>query len=347
MKGVTDTRHNAFTLVELLTVIAIISLLIGILIPSIAAARNQAKAGTSRAQISSIGKAAESFHGENDHYPLSRGENPFESSVVALNGAQWLTMQLSGPELAGYVRPVLQNDTNADGEINWDDWLEWYSLSPKRKYARSGPYMSADPKSAMTPEVFGAKYPATIFPSGTLLLGNDTKLPFSGDGGGSEWNNGHIPFYVDAFGNPILYYAANAGADKPFTTGNPGSNFSVGRYDMSDNASFTGADGNDGFFSINTPGLTLERQSSTGHDIATLGWDPGSNPNLWPQYVSFARYFADRNIFETTARGDADNPGTEGKIWPYNADTFILLSPGKDGTYGTNDDIANYERSGL
>jgi hypothetical protein len=37
------------------------------------------------------------------------------------------------------------------------------------------------------------------------------------------------------------------------------------------------------------------------------------------------------------------NPKASGPIRPYGADTYILLSAGKDGLYGTKDDIANFD----
>ncbi|MCH8807449.1 MAG: prepilin-type N-terminal cleavage/methylation domain-containing protein, partial [Planctomycetes bacterium] len=66
-----------FTLIELLVVIAIIVLLIGILVPALNAARDQAKKASSAARIKALGDGAEMFHKELDKYPRSAGTNPF------------------------------------------------------------------------------------------------------------------------------------------------------------------------------------------------------------------------------------------------------------------------------
>ena len=54
-------RRSAFTLIELLTVVGIIGLLVGILLPSLQAARTQARKAKVKAQISAIEKALEIF----------------------------------------------------------------------------------------------------------------------------------------------------------------------------------------------------------------------------------------------------------------------------------------------
>ncbi|MGA2499581.1 MAG: prepilin-type N-terminal cleavage/methylation domain-containing protein [Tepidisphaeraceae bacterium] len=68
----TARRRPAFTLVELLVVLAIIGLLLSILIPVVAAARTRANGLTCKSQLRQIGQAVRMYLAENkDHYPLA------------------------------------------------------------------------------------------------------------------------------------------------------------------------------------------------------------------------------------------------------------------------------------
>jgi len=63
-------RPSAFTLIELLAVIAILTLLIGILVPSLSAARRQAKANVCLSKMKGIATAFAVYLNENkDHFP--------------------------------------------------------------------------------------------------------------------------------------------------------------------------------------------------------------------------------------------------------------------------------------
>lgn len=339
MHGLKQCRAAAFTLVEMLAVIAIIGLLIGILVPAVSNARYQAQGARTQGLLSSLGDGCEQFQNENRGYPVSRGGNPFESSTypgppsVYLSGAEWLALQLAGPDLRGWVKPIKQNDCGTIG-IDQVDWLHWYENQPTHEHTRFGPYVNADGKIAQTPEIYKREHTYTGPIPDTLARGG-------GGSGSSDWSNADIPFFVDAFGYPILYYVASAYAKEPISTG-AGAGLLEGRYDQSDNAAFTGSQGGNGFYDLEEPGWDL----GTGvdpdptvtpkfHPMAILGYDPNA-PGELPPRRSFTYSIFDLRQYEMTDKGNG------GRIWPMRPDTFILISPGRDGRYGTLDDVRNF-----
>ena len=64
---------SAFTLIELLMVIAIIGILAGILIPTVGAVRKQANIAASKSQLSNYVNAMQLFKGEYSFFPLVSG----------------------------------------------------------------------------------------------------------------------------------------------------------------------------------------------------------------------------------------------------------------------------------
>jgi len=143
MLSLATSRRRGFTLIELMTVIGIIVLLVGILIPALSSVRKRAKEAATANVIKALSDGCEMFHGDFGYYPQSRGYNPFEGEAaqIPLMGAQWLTLQLSGPDGRGFVTPDAKNDANGDGRIDQDDWLNWYDLpaNQTRQFGRNGP----------------------------------------------------------------------------------------------------------------------------------------------------------------------------------------------------------------
>jgi len=110
-------RPRAFTLIELLVVVAIIALLVSILLPSMAAARSQARSAACKANLHQMGIALNMYTNEHRYYPgdhLHRepGEEGYSSSPV-----MWM------PRLLTYVArqanvfwcPDAPEDTRWDG----------------------------------------------------------------------------------------------------------------------------------------------------------------------------------------------------------------------------------------
>ncbi|MHC4229911.1 MAG: type II secretion system protein, partial [Planctomycetota bacterium] len=89
MKSTTkqSNRRAAFTIVELLTVMSIIVILIGLLVPALNQVKRYAHEVKQRAQLKSIATAIELFNSEFDGYPDSSAMGP---DGMAYSGAMKL-----------------------------------------------------------------------------------------------------------------------------------------------------------------------------------------------------------------------------------------------------------------
>jgi general secretion pathway protein G len=79
-QGTDHLRRSAFTLVELLLVLAILALLAGLVLPKLAGTGERAKVKAAVAQIDSFKTALNLFEVDNGHYP--RGKNGLNDLLV-------------------------------------------------------------------------------------------------------------------------------------------------------------------------------------------------------------------------------------------------------------------------
>ena len=343
-------RRAAFSLVELLTVIFIITLLIGILVPSINGARNAAKKATTGKALASIRVGLEMFKSDNEadfrltngyppsfaHPPIHKdydfrphlGQFPFRPSESQTDqpvvyGAHWLPAMLIGVDSQGYVKR-----SSVPRNLQDEPW-RWYTntaLEDGRILERQSLYMDVGSvRTRLTKDLPG-------------------QPPESGAYQFPDWDTMKtLPVMVDAFDQPILYYVARAHGKttnmvedrRDVTNSYAGGDQGKGTpfYFHEDNEGFTGTEieeesgwdfGNrEPFHGISKPGADLTAVTIT--DVENRD--------------TFARYIIDRKIYKAIEL----NPDvtSTAPLRPVNADSFLLISAGPDGRYGSNDDVTN------
>jgi type II secretory pathway pseudopilin PulG len=286
-------KKIGFTTVELLTVLAIISLLIGVLLPALSAVRKAAKEAKQHAQLTTIELAIIAFKNDFGDYPPSARSGPFNKRYC---GSQKLAEALLGWDLRGFY-PKSAWLPEGTGYDTTDDNLK----------QRKGPYLELATASA--------------FRLGNSALGNGL-FNTTGSLVAPE------PYVIcDVFGvkritlatgkaviagTPILYYKANTSSksiDDLTATSNR-------IYDITDN---------DALISLRRLAdwdkpLALRRP----HNIETPTQFYG-NPSANPPVIGYIQ-----------------DPKVTARPWPYRPDSYILISAGADGFYGTPDDIRNF-----
>jgi|CXWL01.1.fsa_nt_gi prepilin-type N-terminal cleavage/methylation domain-containing protein len=350
-------RRGGFSLVELLTVIFIISLLIAILIPSLNAARNAAKKSATTSVLKSLGVGLEMFKNDNGpdfpqtngyppsfvHPPLTsftdrfgaaeanEGRFPFYDEYPVVYGAHWLPAMLMGADSQGFIkRSAVPRQTPP---LLPEKWYTPEAIIGK-VIDRTPLYVS--PENATTRKT-------------SALPG---RMPVNPDLFKNREDMSHLPVFTDAWDQAILYYAANSAgkASNMVETVHKVDNIydkeEQGKgppyYFHKDNEGFTGkSDSADPVSGI--PGWDFSN-SGGNHAIKFAGPELLAEDVIKPEFKeSFAHYIVDRKIYSNLltvkAQGKPIDPKTP--LRPVNAESYLLISPGTDGKYGTNDDVSN------
>ena len=303
-KGLVRQTCGGFTLMELLIVLAIISLLVGLLLPALSVVRKAAREAKQRAQITTIELAISAFKNDYGDYPRSMWEPPPRNNYC---GSQKLSEALLGWDLMGF-HP--KSDWRADG---FD--------------AAGGPW-TYDPLKTRDDDKDGV--PDTLNerkgPYLELATANAFRLGNSSKGAGLFANTNPLapePFVIcDVFGvkkiilatgktatagMPILYYKANT-SSKSINNNPP--DFINLIYNVLDNEALT----------------AIKEQEDRIKYGPTRIWNPLSDDS-GGTFDNFYIYIRDPKVTIP---------------WPYRPDSYILISAGADGFYGTDDDIRNF-----
>ena len=281
-----SNKKAAFTIIELLTVMSIIVILIGVLVPALNKVRRFATEVKQKAQFNSIQAAVELFNSKQDGYPPS---GALDGVGQPYCGAMKLCEALMGRDLLGFHPDSV---FRADG-MDSTNTRQIYPIPPTTNNvsARLGTLLQFENANAYRlVDIYGTGNTAPFSENIFVLCDVYTRNMRTGQ----------------KMGMPILYYKADT------------SNY---LHDPNQVVSTTDSGGNIYNFYDNAPLVSLGKP-----------WEQAGGTSSQMSLTNPARFYRNtRNTQVTTVRR------------PYRTDSYILISAGFDGEYGTADDICNFD----
>lgn len=291
---------KAYTIIELLTVMSIIVVLMGIMVPALSAIRKYAKNVAQKNQFNDISKGLEMFSIDFDGYP--------DSSYIDLDfnerycGAMKLCEAMVGQDGLGF---------HPDSKFDASDGAKLYfNRNPL-----------ANPDNPSLPERQNLQARKSLYTEGEgVQIGSMEALYLNNTVASTGGFDPNCPVLCDVFkrnqlrvrgekaGMPILYYKADTSKllhEKVQLT-EP--------YSVEDNI----------------------YNYYDNYDLIVLGvpWSGEVHPYETPPFGPPGGLFYDQTTDKNAITMDK----------PYNRNSYILISAGNDGLYGTEDDIFNFER---
>lgn len=311
-------QNKGFTIVELLTVMAVIALLIGLLVPALALVKDRAKEVQQRAQFHAITSGLEMFKSDFGDYPESN-DNSWDSlssprktaDPTPYLGANKLAEAMVGLDYLGF-HP--SSDFRADGanivvdkDLNSQEYVVYWAFNDSQATwqtarenieARKGPYVELENANAFRmDEVYGPAANLSSF----FSTGWDNRYPLVLCDVYSRKRSGES---AKKTGTPILYFRART------------------HYTKQDSRTDTDMENSIYYFPDNEKILQIGMpDTGTEHALYTTGIS---------EFENFDDMILNKNV-QAVRR-------------PYKAGSFILWSAGKDGSFGNADDIFNFTR---
>ncbi len=301
------TKRQAFTIIELLTVMSIIVILFGLLMPAMTLVRTHGKVVKQQAQFHSIDAGLQMYYGDFEEYPPSDTRNREDNGKLKDDkdcpGAFKLAEAMVGQDLLVFHPKSFFNLTGINDTLptNEKDLYPPMSQPPTalqidNMRMRKQPYV---PVEKINVAAF-----SDVYTTGTV-----TNLMIC-----DEFPRVTVPSTGKRVGLPVLYYKANVSNIKHPDANAPGAepkfNDDKGYiYNYADN-------------SLITNDLKAAWDNTTYNPYNPLS---GSG-KMWVNWYN-----------------DIKNPNIPTSR-PYNQESYILMCAGPDGLYGSRDDIFNFEK---
>ncbi|MHC4572071.1 MAG: prepilin-type N-terminal cleavage/methylation domain-containing protein [Planctomycetota bacterium] len=299
-------KEAAFTIVELLVVMSIIMILMGILLPAFNKAKRYARKVRQTSQFKGIDVGLELYRSDFEGYPPSDGEDAGTDNDYP--GAMKLAEAMMGQDLLGIHPSSLFNKEGKDSAGN--DLYFNCNRPPKpptlpyieNMRLRRGPYLNLENAN---PYSLLDLYGAGNFGQ----VGGPTCDPNRGIVLCDEYKRIRSTTTGKRLGSPILYYKADVSS-------------TLFDYSSDDNARKSIYNYRDNLQLID---VGIAWDLAFAHPIASNGM---THDNLSPEWQKFYEIIRNEKVGVTPR--------------PKMTDTYILISAGYDGLYGTRDDIFNF-----